>query len=260
MATDAAKKKKEQQALRNELVEERPSRIVGRGLFAKVPFGTGEVVCALVGRIAASSAEMTTEEADYAMEGLRGYLVPDIASAGGHLACHSCRPNARFGDWAGETLVLPIYASRAIRPGDEITVYYGWSGWRVTECKCGERTCFGLIGARFEWEEKWPHLTGSGLVDLLANFASNRNVTGLRVLLPKLTRQFEVDPRSYDECVRRVIATAPLEDARWLASNLRIDLGSVRGRPAPPVPTFRARARTAPADRQRGQLRRPGPG
>jgi hypothetical protein len=144
---------KERRALRGELITARPTNR-GRGLFAGVDFSRGELICGLLGseeKIAGTREErdallaVRPEINEYGADGAGGTIVVprDPTVVGWHVANHSCSPNARFVTQLGEGL----RARRAIKAGDEITVWYGWSR-REVACLCGQPNCTGWIGLR----------------------------------------------------------------------------------------------------------------
>jgi hypothetical protein len=67
-------------------------------------------------------------------------IVPDTSEPGGWLCNHSCSPNAAiYSDGAGR-----IQCLRPIRPGEEVTIFYGWVTLNEPErdpCRCGSRNC-----------------------------------------------------------------------------------------------------------------------
>jgi len=127
----------------------RDSPIEGRGVFARKHFSAGDVVVAYAPKQtrlaiddpaaeAAASSKLTlvSEEA--------WVIVPDTREPGGWLCNHSCRPNATiYSDGAGR-----IQCSRPIRPGEEVTIFYGWVTLNEPErdvCRCGAPECRGFI-------------------------------------------------------------------------------------------------------------------
>lgn len=130
-------------------VEFRDSPIAGRGVFARRHFEVGERIVAYAPRqrrldardpeaIAAAETKLTLLS-----EG-RTVIVPDTRVPGGWLCNHSCDPNAAiFSDGAGR-----IECTRAISPGDEVTVFYGWVSHNEPgrdPCRCGSPRCRGFI-------------------------------------------------------------------------------------------------------------------
>jgi hypothetical protein len=127
----------------------RDSKIAGRGVFARRPFKPGDVVVPYAPKqrrfdlhdpeaVAAAETRLTLlSERSFV-------IVPDTSVPGGWLCNHSCNPNAAiFSDGEGR-----IQCIRAILPGDEVTIFYGW----VTEnaagrdpCLCNSPNCKGFI-------------------------------------------------------------------------------------------------------------------
>jgi len=71
-------------------------------------------------------------------------IVPDTSVPGGWLCNHSCNPNAAiYSDREGR-----IQCTRAIMPGEEVTIFYGWVTQNEPErdpCLCGSTRCRGFI-------------------------------------------------------------------------------------------------------------------
>jgi len=125
------------------------SAIEGRGVFARKRFEPGDVVVAYAPSqrrldvndpeaIAASQTKLTLLSERHFV------IVPDAGVPGGWLCNHSCRPNAAVYS-SGEGR---IQATRVIKPGEEVTIFYGW----VTQnepardpCRCGAPGCRGFI-------------------------------------------------------------------------------------------------------------------
>ncbi len=126
----------------------RNSDIAGRGVFARRRFMPGEVVVAYAPRqrkVPATDPEATSA-AETKLTLLSGdeVIIPDTAVPGGWLCNHSCDPNATlYASGEGR-----IQCRRAIAPGEEVTIFYGW----VSEddpardrCLCGSPRCRGFI-------------------------------------------------------------------------------------------------------------------
>jgi hypothetical protein len=130
-------------------VEFRDSRIAGRGVFARRHFRAGELVVAYAPK--QRRVDVRDPEATIAAEAKltllseeRWVIIPDTRVPGGWLCNHSCSPNAAiFSDGTGR-----IQATRAIAPGDEVTIFYGWVSHnepRRDPCRCGAPDCRGFI-------------------------------------------------------------------------------------------------------------------
>src|SRR5258708_25075162 len=130
-------------------VEFRDSPIAGRGVFARRRFNPGDVVVPYAPKqrrvdardpeaVAAAETKLTLLS-----EG-RFVIIPDTGVPGGWLCNHSCDPNAAiFSDGEGR-----IQCTRAIAPGAEGTIFYGWGGHNQPErdrCHCGSPRCRGII-------------------------------------------------------------------------------------------------------------------
>ncbi len=130
-------------------VEFRDSEIAGRGVFARRPFSPGEIVVAYAPKqrkvdvrhpdaIAAAETKLTLLSEE------RWVIIPDTTVPGGWLCNHSCDPNAAiFSDRQGR-----IQCTRAIAPGEEVTIFYGWVSHNEPHrdpCHCGSPQCRGFI-------------------------------------------------------------------------------------------------------------------
>lgn len=130
-------------------VEFRDSAIAGRGVFARRPFSPGDVVVPYAPRqrrvdvhdpdaVAAAETKLTLLSEE------RWVIIPDTSVPGGWLCNHSCDPNAAiFSDRQGR-----IQCTRAIAPGEEVTIFYGWVSHnepRRDPCRCGSPRCRGYI-------------------------------------------------------------------------------------------------------------------
>lgn len=140
----------DKKALRNQLVERRPSAIVGDGLFAMTSFRRGDAVASYDGKlITEEEGERRFAEGDPVAlyhQGFRGgYVVPDVASLGAHLANHSCAPNTLVDAVPFHDRPVMI-AMTDIAAGDELTQWYGWVHKFPMQCRCGYRRCLGTIG------------------------------------------------------------------------------------------------------------------
>jgi hypothetical protein len=125
------------------------SPIEGRGVFARRHFVPGEVITPYAPR--QRRLELGSPEANAAADTKltlvsesMWVIVPDVSVPGGWLCNHSCRPNAAiYSDGEGR-----IECSRAINPGEEITIFYGWVTLNERErdpCRCGSARCLGYI-------------------------------------------------------------------------------------------------------------------
>lgn len=130
-------------------VEFREHSIAGRGVFAKRRFKPGEVIVPYAPKqrrldledpeaTLAAQSKLTLVSEQWTV------IVPDTSVPGGWLCNHSCNPNAAiYSDREGR-----IQSTRAIAPGEEVTIFYGW----VTQnepardpCLCGAPRCRGFI-------------------------------------------------------------------------------------------------------------------
>ena len=130
-------------------VEFREHSIAGRGVFAKRRFSPGDVIVPYAPK--QRRIDVDDPEATLAAESKLTLLserwtviIPDTSVPGGWLCNHSCNPNAAiYSDREGR-----IQCTRAITPGEEVTIFYGW----VTQnepgrdpCLCGAPRCRGFI-------------------------------------------------------------------------------------------------------------------
>jgi hypothetical protein len=130
-------------------VEFRQSRIAGRGVFARRPFKPGDLVVAYAPRqrrvdVRDPEATAAAETKLTLLSEQRFVIIPDTSVPGGWLCNHSCSPNAAtFSDGAGR-----IECTRAIAPGEEVTIFYGWVSHNDPHrdpCRCGSPRCRGYI-------------------------------------------------------------------------------------------------------------------
>jgi hypothetical protein len=126
----------------------RDSAIAGRGVFARRRFETGDVVVPYAPRqrrVDAHDPE-AARAAETRLTLLSGdeVIIPDTSVPGGWLCNHSCDPNATlYASGEGR-----IQAMRAIAPGEEVTIFYGWVSQGDPQrdpCRCGAKGCRGFI-------------------------------------------------------------------------------------------------------------------
>lgn len=122
---------------RDKLAVKPADPIAGSGLFARQGFASGEFIAEYTGaRIPTRSADATGSrylfevDAEWTIEG------SDPSNIARYIN-HSCSPNAEADCIGGRIL---IFASRAIRPGEEICIDYGSEYFeefiRPAGCKC----------------------------------------------------------------------------------------------------------------------------
>jgi SET domain-containing protein len=130
-------------------VEFREHSIAGRGVFAKRRFKPGEVILPYAPKqrrldVEDPEATLAAQSKLTLLSEQWTVIVPDTSVPGGWLCNHSCNPNsAIYSDREGR-----IQCIRAIAPGEEVTIFYGW----VTQnepgrdpCLCGAARCRGFI-------------------------------------------------------------------------------------------------------------------
>ena len=116
---------------------------VGKGVFAIAPIEAGEAIDEVVGKIFSdpdySSDYCIDLGGDYSLEPVAPYRFLN----------HSCEPNAELiqhaSPVAGGIASMWLYSTRAIAPGDEITIDYSWPACAAIACLCGSPKCRGWI-------------------------------------------------------------------------------------------------------------------
>jgi hypothetical protein len=130
-------------------VEFHDSAIAGRGVFARRSFAPGDVIVQFAPkhrRLPARDPEAAAaaEQKITLLSDDQTVIVPDTRVPGGWLCNHSCNPNAAiFSTGEGR-----IQCTRPIRPGEEVTVFYGWVSHNEPArdpCRCGAPACRGTI-------------------------------------------------------------------------------------------------------------------
>lgn len=125
------------------------SPIAGRGVFARQRFAPGDVICAYAPKqrrvdVADPEAISSAETKLTLLSEHRFVIIPDTTVPGGWLSNHSCNPNAAiYSSGDGR-----IQCTRAIKPGDEVTIFYGWVSLNQPErdpCLCGTPGCRRFI-------------------------------------------------------------------------------------------------------------------
>ncbi len=207
------------QTYTNEHIEARETPGMGRGIHARKPFITGEVVCTFNGTVVPTIGDAPVELHRHVIHTREDHvLVPDVASVGGHLANHSCRPNTAFQYSDREDTVL-LQATRRIARGEAITVFYSWLGVDSPPCLCGEKHCAGFIGFRWhEAEDGESGLTTEDARTVLAVAAANRNAA-IKTLVTHLWRsypRFDEAKRLFEPVIEDVAAGLPVADGNWL--------------------------------------------
>ncbi|NUQ61643.1 MAG: SET domain-containing protein-lysine N-methyltransferase [Pirellulales bacterium] len=124
---------------------------VGKGVFAQKWYRAHDIVGEIKGAV------VTDEDysSEYCMDLEDGScLEPDAPF---RYLNHSCEPNCRF-TWhdlreqsgADVRRRIFLYALRAIRPEEELTIDYGWPASYAIPCRCGAASCRGWIVAEDE--------------------------------------------------------------------------------------------------------------
>jgi hypothetical protein len=177
----------------------------GRGIFSTIGHPKGALVAAFIGEPIAiplfrTKAEATAFElsrdgeysVSYAWDAERSVhraLRPDPDAIGGHLANHSCNPNAKITELHREALM--IRATRPIQKGDEITIDYHWQKPAPVPCLCGSDPCTGNIGLTYSLIDvnapdgttsTYLNFDRAQVVTLLRVAEAHHNIDALRVL------------------------------------------------------------------------------
>jgi hypothetical protein len=177
----------------------------GRGIFSTVDHAKGALVAAFTGRPITIPLFRTKEEADlferskdgeyavtYAWDAGKSVyraVSPDPEKIGGHLANHSCNPNAKINELYREALMMR--ATRPIQAGDEITIDYQWQRPSPIPCSCGSDPCTGNIGLTYTVLDvptadgtihTYLNFDRAQVIKLLQVADAHRNIDALRVL------------------------------------------------------------------------------
>jgi len=130
-------------------VEFRERSIAGRGVFAKRRFKPGDVITPYAPKqrrldVEDPEATLAAQSKLTLLSEQWTVIVPDTSVPGGWLCNHSCNPNAAiYSDREGR-----IQCTRAIAPGEEVTIFYGWVTQNEPErdpCLCRSVRCRGFI-------------------------------------------------------------------------------------------------------------------
>lgn len=119
---------------------------LGKGVFAGRTYRSGDIIGEIEGEI----IDDIEYGSDYCMNlGDTRRLEP---AAPFRFVNHSCEPNCRFDffDLAEVKGSLPqrrvfLLATHEIRPGEQLTIDYGWSSRGAIRCRCGAPSCRGWI-------------------------------------------------------------------------------------------------------------------
>ena len=177
----------------------------GRGIFSTVDHPKGALVAAFVGEPMAIPLFRTKEEADAFERSKEGeYAVaytwdaeksvyrairPDPRAIGGHLANHSCNPNAKISESYRGALMMR--ATRPIPAGEEVTIDYHWQRPAPIPCFCGSNPCTGNIGLTYTLVDvsttdgsisTYLNFDRAQVIKLLQVAEAHHNLDALRVL------------------------------------------------------------------------------
>jgi len=112
----------------------------GSGVYAQQEFKRGDEIGEVRGRVVAGAGDQ------YAI-GLDDVHTLDPAAPFRFLN-HSCDPNAQFytdDRKRGKHHRMFVGAVRRIKPGEELTIAYGWAASDAVPCLCGTKKCLGWI-------------------------------------------------------------------------------------------------------------------
>lgn len=117
----------------------------GLGLFALKRFKQGEPL----GEVTGEYIPDVNYSSDYGMFFKEGCVEPDAPF---RYMNHSCEPNCELVEWEirdeqnqVKDYILSVYATRVIRPGEEICIDYAWPAENAIPCKCGSKKCRGWV-------------------------------------------------------------------------------------------------------------------
>jgi hypothetical protein len=120
---------------------------VGNGVFATRPYRKDQVIGQMTGSVITDD----NYDPDYVVDlGKAGVLEPAPPF---RFLNHSCQPNAALIEYdaeRGENPTMWVEALRAIQPGAQITIDYGWPADSAIPCLCGSAKCRGWVVAASE--------------------------------------------------------------------------------------------------------------
>ena len=127
----------------------------GRGVFSLKHYRPDE----LIGEIAGTLVNDASYASEYCFRVGDGFcLEPQYPF---RFINHSCDPNSEF-DWfdligTGETTPrrrVLLFASRDVKPGDEITIDYNWGITAAIPCRCKSPNCHGWVVDECEVDQR----------------------------------------------------------------------------------------------------------
>ncbi len=120
---------------------------MGKGVFAARPFRKSQVIGQMTGSVITDD----NYDPEYVVDlGKAGVLEP---AAPFRFLNHSCEPNAALIEYepeANERPTMWVETLRAIKPGDQVTIDYGWPADSAIRCLCGAKRCRGWVVAESE--------------------------------------------------------------------------------------------------------------
>ena len=154
---------KDGEAVLNDLVVARESRIHHRGVFACSHIPRGRSIIEYVGEKVSKTEALRrgTHKGSVYLFHLNRQVDIDgrVGGNGAHLINHSCEPNARS-EWDENR--VHIIAKRSIRPGEEITYNYGFDedDCEKHPCRCGAARCCGYMLSPEAWKRVQKQVNG----------------------------------------------------------------------------------------------------
>ncbi|KAK4099045.1 methyltransferase-like protein [Parathielavia hyrcaniae] len=136
----------------------------GYGLRTDADLQANDFVFEYIGEVI-NEATFRTRMMKYDKEGIKHFYFMSLTKSEfvdatkkgnlGRFCNHSCNPNCYVDKWVvGEKLRMGIFASRAIRAGEELVFNYNVDryGADPQPCYCGESNCVGFIGGKTQTE------------------------------------------------------------------------------------------------------------
>lgn len=117
---------------------------VGKGVFAKKLFRKNQAIGHVRGKVLDANEDY---DDDYAMDFGESTVLEPYAPF--RFLNHCCEPNAELVEHESGDPSTPstmwVYATRTIRPGDQVTIDYSWPAFAAIRCQCGAKTCRGWV-------------------------------------------------------------------------------------------------------------------
>lgn len=120
---------------------------LGKAVYAARGFRKGAEIAAIEGTIISDS----DYGSNYCIDLGEGRVLEPKAPF--RFLNHSCEPNCELVHWEIEGTsdsYVGIRTLMSVRPGDELTIDYGWPSDSAIPCKCGKAKCRGWVVAEAE--------------------------------------------------------------------------------------------------------------